>query len=363
MDRAFAWDFSRVRLHAGSEGERFTAPLRARAATLHSDVFFGAREYQPTTPEGTRLLAHELAHVVQQTGGPRESDGPIDAERAADAAGDAVVRGNDVPFVLRNVPTQQPALQAQTWQQQVGAALNEPDLTRRSAMAVALVRQALPPSRTVHEAPVNASTVLAVADYHEAPEVNFDVRLNQKHRWPSLRNQDPNSTPPLSDDAGYTFRRYSILGPLVLQQGGEMNVRMYADHELFHADHHATSTASNADNEVEAWTDTFVHYFVATATQGRQWQPIVGYYEQATSTARTQAVAAISTFARALSTTPATGTPLSDRARFDGWLRHRLTMTPVGALITDLSRALGFTATPSAPASSASQNPSPPIGH
>jgi hypothetical protein len=43
--------------------------VQARAYTVGADVVFGAGEYAPATTEGRRLLAHELAHVVQQSRG------------------------------------------------------------------------------------------------------------------------------------------------------------------------------------------------------------------------------------------------------------------------------------------------------
>ena len=44
--------------------------VKAKAYTLGSDIVFGSGEYAPSTGSGMRLLAHELAHVVQQGGAP-----------------------------------------------------------------------------------------------------------------------------------------------------------------------------------------------------------------------------------------------------------------------------------------------------
>ncbi|HEX8696571.1 MAG TPA: DUF4157 domain-containing protein [Longimicrobium sp.] len=55
-----------VRVHAGPAASAAAESIRARAFTLGSDVVFGAGEYAPGTRAGTRLLAHELAHVAQQ---------------------------------------------------------------------------------------------------------------------------------------------------------------------------------------------------------------------------------------------------------------------------------------------------------
>jgi hypothetical protein len=68
MESAFGYDFSRVRLHHDSAAGQLASGLNARAFTIGQDVAFAGGEYQPGTPVGDALLAHELAHVVQQSG-------------------------------------------------------------------------------------------------------------------------------------------------------------------------------------------------------------------------------------------------------------------------------------------------------
>jgi len=55
-----------VRVHTGAAAERSAQGLGARAYTVGSEVVFGAGEFAPGTERGDELLAHELAHVVQQ---------------------------------------------------------------------------------------------------------------------------------------------------------------------------------------------------------------------------------------------------------------------------------------------------------
>ncbi len=57
---------AQVRLHTGPDASRAADSIHARAYTLGHDIAFGEREYQPQTTAGEHLLAHELAHVVQQ---------------------------------------------------------------------------------------------------------------------------------------------------------------------------------------------------------------------------------------------------------------------------------------------------------
>jgi len=61
----FGHDFSQVRIFADNQAARAAEALDARAFTVGSDIVFGAGQYAPESPSGQRLLAHELAHVVQ----------------------------------------------------------------------------------------------------------------------------------------------------------------------------------------------------------------------------------------------------------------------------------------------------------
>ena len=68
MEAAFDTDFSGVRVHADARANALNASIRARAFTLGRDVFFASNEYRPSSRRGSEVLAHELTHVVQQTG-------------------------------------------------------------------------------------------------------------------------------------------------------------------------------------------------------------------------------------------------------------------------------------------------------
>jgi hypothetical protein len=62
----FGRDFSNVRIHADACAAQAARAIGARAFTIGSDVAFAAGQYGPGTPTGRHLLAHELAHVLQQ---------------------------------------------------------------------------------------------------------------------------------------------------------------------------------------------------------------------------------------------------------------------------------------------------------
>jgi hypothetical protein len=68
MEQRFGCDFSRVRVHLGSAAEHSARDVNARAYTLGDRMVFDAGEFNPATGAGRRLLAHELTHVVQQSG-------------------------------------------------------------------------------------------------------------------------------------------------------------------------------------------------------------------------------------------------------------------------------------------------------
>lgn len=74
MESRFGRDFGAVRAHSGGQAAGSAHALQALAYTVGNDIVFGLGQYAPHTKSGQRLLAHELAHVVQQrtgTGAPR----------------------------------------------------------------------------------------------------------------------------------------------------------------------------------------------------------------------------------------------------------------------------------------------------
>ncbi len=101
MEPRFGRDFGDVRLHTDAGAAESARAVNARAYTVGQDIAFADGQYQPSTPDGAALLAHELAHTVQQSGFRRAvRDGsPIVAaendglEREAASAAAAVSEG------------------------------------------------------------------------------------------------------------------------------------------------------------------------------------------------------------------------------------------------------------------------------
>jgi F0F1-type ATP synthase assembly protein I len=108
MEPRFQHDFSGVRVHTGSDASESARALNARAYTVGADIVFAPGQYAPETQTGRKLLAHELAHVVQQRGSPSAlqplSLSPVHSapEREASAAAETVARGGCVEGGIRS---------------------------------------------------------------------------------------------------------------------------------------------------------------------------------------------------------------------------------------------------------------------
>ena len=86
--------FGDVRVHTDELAGALARSVQARAFTTGSDIFFAGDAYEPGSARGRALLAHELAHVVQQRGTPTSGELRVsepgdhleqEAERAAGA--------------------------------------------------------------------------------------------------------------------------------------------------------------------------------------------------------------------------------------------------------------------------------------
>lgn len=85
MESRFGHDFGRVRVHTGSRADAAARSIQARAFTLGRDVVFGAGQYAADSNAGRHLIAHELAHVIQQGHAPSRAEAAAgEAQRDAD---------------------------------------------------------------------------------------------------------------------------------------------------------------------------------------------------------------------------------------------------------------------------------------
>ena len=91
MQLRFGNEFAHVRVHTGDKAAASASSVGASAYTLGSDIVFASGKYAPQTTSGRRLIAHEIAHVVQQGGpeAPRTANEALlenDANQAASNA-------------------------------------------------------------------------------------------------------------------------------------------------------------------------------------------------------------------------------------------------------------------------------------
>jgi len=96
LEPRFGRDFGDVRVHADSAASSSARAVNALAYTLGSDIVFRSGAYAPNTDTGRRLLAHELTHVVQQSG-PGQAP-------AAGSSGAATVHRFLPPTIMRDPP-------------------------------------------------------------------------------------------------------------------------------------------------------------------------------------------------------------------------------------------------------------------
>jgi len=111
MESRFDHDFSRVRVHTDAKAAESARAVNARAYTVGHNLVFGAGQYSASTSRGQRLLAHELTHVVQQSGvvagvQPNSiTDSHHPTEREADQAAQAVLDGQRPEIALKSSGT------------------------------------------------------------------------------------------------------------------------------------------------------------------------------------------------------------------------------------------------------------------
>lgn len=249
-----------VRLHTSESSARAAESLSAQAFTVGQDIHFGAGRYDPSSASGQHLLAHEVAHTVQQggggpSGGPQaklEVGSPDDAaEHEADRAADAMVAGrpagtlggaSDVGrAVQRKIawrPTQPPGGQVEPQQPpQVGHDVGVPGEEQHAlggeqqpvnpddlgAVKGWLVEQGKDVTPEVEE---------ALGRWIERPEVqsySFDAQgatLLYEHLQRQHAGQDV-----IGQAANMTGDMYGISAALILDPG--LQLRIYVDHKYY----------------------------------------------------------------------------------------------------------------------------------
>jgi Domain of unknown function (DUF4157) len=215
MEQRFGHDFSRVRVHAGGAAAQSARDVQALAYTVGNDLVFAPGRYAPGTHDGRRLLAHELTHVVQQSGvsGPA---GSLCLQRQCD-----------------------PAWATLPWAQRVSNAKAAAASAASNQCLTDMIDEALTPNVTVDQSTNTSPSVNAAAAAGRYTEwgtlsdlhINFDRNLNAKTHNATLFGETTFITPP----GGSSIRIFIVLGPRALDPVGPQHTQMAAHHEGEHA--------------------------------------------------------------------------------------------------------------------------------
>ena len=105
-----------MRIHVGPESDELNSRIQARAFTTGRDIFVRRQDYSPSTEPGQALLAHELAHTLQQ-GGQRPASGVArliqrytDVPTRAQWKADTAVARTQRSDLLKSIDTQLAAM-------------------------------------------------------------------------------------------------------------------------------------------------------------------------------------------------------------------------------------------------------------
>lgn len=109
LEPRFGYDFTNVRVHTADQAAQAAQSIDALSYTVGSDIAFAPGQYAPATPIGRHLLAHELAHVAQQSHAPRDSELAVApaagfSEREADAVAAEVAGGGVLDRPVSTTP-------------------------------------------------------------------------------------------------------------------------------------------------------------------------------------------------------------------------------------------------------------------
>ncbi|HTJ41955.1 MAG TPA: DUF4157 domain-containing protein [Kofleriaceae bacterium] len=86
FESSLGTDLSGVRVHTDASSAEAASSLGARAFATGQDVYMGAGQYAPETPDGAFLLAHEVAHTVQQRGATAAPQCKLEVSEPGDAS-------------------------------------------------------------------------------------------------------------------------------------------------------------------------------------------------------------------------------------------------------------------------------------
>ena len=225
MESRFAQDFSHVRLHEDRDAAISADSIHARAYTVGRHIVMGADAPARSSSGGMRLLAHELAHVVQQSRGgiPAGIDADPALESAADRAATDVVSGKDAEVsgaagtgIAREAKPGEQIIYEVTFPDGKKR-LTEAEYEAHKARAIRRLRIDL---KTVAELADNgrSSQIDMLKDYHGGVESGWDVIKKPKALIGIAADIWGNTTPPYIGMWSHA-KNYSKEGLAALERG------------------------------------------------------------------------------------------------------------------------------------------------
>jgi hypothetical protein len=210
----FGHDFSRVRVHADTRAAASAQAVNALAYTVGNDVVFGPGQYRPQTAVGRNLLAHELAHTVQQQHSGAAASGPLPAgdlplrrpgdglERQAEDAGRLAADGS-----ARGLPPRLTAAPGRCLQRQpAGPETSPAEQALDRSIREAAVRAAQKADEYLARQPGHIATVPQVRPAPTQPKASAPsgVHLPPEDLRPDpfAREPDPEPVKPAAGAAG-----------------------------------------------------------------------------------------------------------------------------------------------------------------
>jgi len=121
FERRFGRDFSHVRVHSDEHASKSAEAVNAHAYTVGNDIVFGPGQWSPQSDAGKRLLAHELTHVVQQTGSQQSAT----VQRDADDMSTDTTAESAYLAAQRDLADGEPDPQAQQYVETLGTTLEQ----------------------------------------------------------------------------------------------------------------------------------------------------------------------------------------------------------------------------------------------
>ncbi len=225
MERAFGSDFGAVRVHTDAPAARLTSDLHARAFTLGHDVAFGAGEYQPGTLLGDALLAHELAHVVQQGAAQRRDPAPLEPgsnaysslESDADHAAAGVLarlwggaQGALADIAQNAMPRLRSGLRLQRCDSEKETQETEPSSIADQTAQPAAADQPAQPAAPAVVTPVPAATFELAGATRTKWRVSYKTAKEAKDKAATLRRLRIKADEPVQEGKLWTFYYYPL---------------------------------------------------------------------------------------------------------------------------------------------------------